>query len=430
MKAVITDRIYIKPTPEQATTIKATLTYKFEKYSKGNGAIKLFDRVLTYKSLPGGIISLPQGREDLIPEGYSIVDKRVTVPAEFPDPKFELFSEQQPIYNSVNSSCFINALPGWGKTFTALHIAKKLGQKTLIIVHTVALRDQWCAEIEKLFGIKPSVIGSSLFSTAGPIVVGNIQSLKKYVLKLSGMFGTVFVDEAHHCPATTFTEVLDASRAKYRIALSGTRTRKDGKHVLFNDYFGPVVFTPNVSNTIAPEIQIVKSNITLPVASTWSDRVTKLLNNDFYVGFISVLALKMLERGHQVLVIADRVDFLKEVSYYVGKSCVFVAGEVTYEERERAKNQLLSREKMCIAGSRQIFSEGISIDTLSCVILASPISNEASLEQIIGRVMRISDDKKLAPLVLDINLVGPESFRQAKLRRNFYMKKGWKILGS
>ena len=83
------------------------------------------------------------GREDLIPADYEIVDKRTTVPTEFPDFKFELRASQQEVFDRVDESCIINAWVSWGKTFTALAIASNLGQKTLVVVHTLALLKQW-----------------------------------------------------------------------------------------------------------------------------------------------------------------------------------------------------------------------------------------------------------------------------------------------
>ena len=86
-------------------------------------------------------------------------------------------------------------------------------------------------------------------------------------------------------------------------------------------------------------------------------------------------------------------------------------------------------EKSCIAGSRQIFSEGISINILSCVILASPIANDALLEQIIGRIMR-QHENKLQPVVLDMNFSGPSDKKQNKERLAFYSRKGWQVVGT
>ena len=87
----------------------------------------------------------------------------------------------------------------------------------------------------------------------------------------------------------------------------------------------------------------------------------------------------------------------------------------------------MSKEKLCVAGSRQIFSEGISINVLSCVILAVPISNDSLLEQIAGRIMRIHEDK-LQPLIIDMNFSGFSDKKQNNDRLSLYMRKGWKIV--
>ena len=132
-----------------------------------------------------GFITMPIGRDDLIPTNYEIVDKRLEVPAEFPEFKFELRESQQEVYNEVQDNCIINAWVSWGKTFTALAIAKKLKQKTLVIVHTLALRSQWEREVQKVFGITPGIIGSGKFNIDSPIVIGNVQSLYRRIPDLS-----------------------------------------------------------------------------------------------------------------------------------------------------------------------------------------------------------------------------------------------------
>ena len=96
---------------------------------------------------------MPIGRTDLIPEDYEIVDKRNDIPVEPLDFKFTLRDSQQSVYDEVEGSCIINAWVSWGKTFTALAIANKLQQKTLIVTHTLALRSQWEKEVQKVFGV-------------------------------------------------------------------------------------------------------------------------------------------------------------------------------------------------------------------------------------------------------------------------------------
>lgn len=427
-KAIITNRIYLdNPGVEETKAIVKALTYKIQK----DGGSKKFNSIETirnYKILPRGILSLPQGRTDLIPDTYEIVDKRVLVDVPFPKPKYPLRPEQQIIYDEVDDTCFINALVGWGKTFTALHLAVKFGQKTLVITHTAALRDQWIEECEVLFGITTGVIGGGKCDVDDhAIVVGNIQSIVKHKDKLAKEFGTIILDEAHHCPASTFADTVDTFHARYRIALSGTMVRKDGKHIMFKDYFGERVFKPPQSNTLTPVVKILKPGFTLKPGATWVDKITELVNDTKYQEFISGVALTQMMQGHSVLVIADRVEFLQKVKEYVGEDCVLVTGETDLEARKLAKEQILDGTKKCVAGSRQIFAEGISINSLSCVILAVPMSNDSLLEQIIGRVMRMHPGK-LSPVCIDVNFSGFADRKQNNDRLGLYLRKGWKVL--
>lgn len=428
-KAVISNRIYFKPPNEEySKKVKESLTYVIEKRVpvKGGGNKLLKEVIKNYKIFKEGILSIPPGRLDLLPDGMEIVDKRVTNPMPFPIPKSSLREDQKEVYDQVDDSCFINALVGWGKTYCALHVAAKLGQKTLVVTHTAILRDQWSKEVVKLFGFEPGVIGSGKYDIEPSIVVANIQTLVKVAPQLSKEFGTIIIDEAHHTPADTFSKALEQMHCRYRIALSGTMLRADGLHVLFKDYFGDKIFKPKVANTLAPIVKIIKTGMALPGSLNWAARINKLLYDPDYQEYVSVIAKAQIAKGHKVLIVAERVEFLERLKEHIGESCVLVTGQTSLEERNRIEQQLETGEKSCIAGSRQIFSEGISINILSCLILASPIAGEVLLEQLIGRIMR-KHPEKLYPEVIDLNFAGMSDRKQNNARLAFYMDKGWDI---
>jgi superfamily II DNA or RNA helicase len=426
-KAVISNRIYLSAPPEGFDSIRKALTYKLEQKGAGRGGKHtIIEIIRNYKLLPGNILSIPQGRTDLIPEGFVIVDKRTVVDMPFPDPKIPLREAQKLVVDEVKDSCFINALVGWGKTFTALHIARQLGQKTLVITHTTMLRDQWVEEIQNLFGMTPGIIGSGQFDIDSSIVVGNVQTLTKHGIALAKEFGTVIMDEGHHTPASTFTVLVDSMYARYRIGLSGTMIRKDGKHILLRDYFGDKVYKPPQSHTLDPSVRLLRPGISLTPGEVWVKKINNLLYDSDYQEYIAVIAKTQIAKGHSVLIVADRVEFLTNVKELIGEKCVLVTGETDFEARKTISGQIESGEISCIAGSRQIFSEGISMNRLSCVILAGPISNEVLLEQIIGRVMR-QHPEKLDPVVIDIQFSGYADKKQNNLRLGFYLNKGWEV---
>jgi superfamily II DNA or RNA helicase len=373
-----------------------------------------------------GLVSLPIGRTDLIPEHYEIVDKRIHVPVDFPEFKFELRDSQKKVFDEIEDNAIINAWVSWGKTFTGLAIAGKLGQKTLVVTHTVPLRNQWAKEVEKVYGFKPGIIGSGQFDLDSPIVIGNTQTLYRNVEKIRKEFGTIILDEMHHVSSPTFSKILDTNYCRYKIGLSGTIERKDGKHVVFRDYFGNTLFKPPKENYMTPTVHLVPSEIRFMDGAKipWANRVTKLANDEEYRHTISMLAAAYAARGHKVLVVSDRVAFLKACAELSGDKAICVTGEVAHEDREGLVDQILYGDANILYGTQAIFSEGISVDTLSCLILATPVNNEPLLTQLVGRVIR-KKEGKISPVIIDIHLKGNTARKQASNRVGFYMKQGW-----
>ena len=424
MKAVISHRIYMECGADLQEKIDKELTYSIPTHNpldppqviKNMGIIR------------NGLVSLPIGRTDLIPAHYEIVDKRVNKPVDFPDFKFDLRPSQQAVYDEIEDNSIINAWVSWGKTFTGLAIAGKLGQKTLVITHTVPLRNQWAKEVKKVYGFEPGIIGSGRFEIDAPIVIGNTQTLYRNIEKIRKEFGTIILDEMHHVSSPTFSKLLDTNYCRYKIGLSGTIERKDGKHVVFRDYFGNTLFKPPKENYMTPTVHIVPSEIRFMDGAKipWANRVTKLATDEEYQHTVSMLAAAYAARGHKVLVVSDRVSFLKRCAELTGDKAICVTGEVSHEDRETLVDEILYGDKEVLYGTQAIFSEGISVDTLSCLILGTPVNNEPLLTQLVGRVIR-KKEGKIDPVIIDIHLKGNTARKQASNRVGFYMKQGWNM---
>ena len=424
MKAVISHRIYMECGADLQEKIDRELTYSIPTHNpldppqiiKNMGIIR------------NGLVSLPIGRTDLIPSHYEIVDKRVNKPVDFPEFKFELRPSQKKVYDEIEDNSIINAWVSWGKTFTGLAIAGKLGQKTLVITHTVPLRNQWAKEVKKVYGFEPGIIGSGRFEIDAPIVIGNTQTLYRNIEKIRKEFGTIILDEMHHVSSPTFSKLLDTNYCRYKIGLSGTIERKDGKHVVFRDYFGNTLFKPPKENYMTPTVHIVPSEIRFMDGAKipWANRVTKLATDEEYQHTISMLAAAYAARGHKVLVVSDRVSFLKRCAELTGDKAICVTGEVEHEDREKLVDQILYGDAQVLYGTQAIFSEGISVDNLSCLILGTPVNNEPLLTQLVGRVIR-KKEGKIDPVIIDIHLKGNTARKQASNRVGFYMKQGWNM---
>lgn len=423
MKAVLSNRIYLSVNKEQTNELERELTYTIAPRIPSDPPIVF----KTFRYVREGLVSLPMGREDLIPSDYEVVDKRVVNEIEHPEFKFDLRPSQKMVYDEVEDNSIINAWVSWGKTFTALAIAGKLSQKTLVVTHTVPLRKQWENEVLKVFGFEPGVIGSGNFKISPPIVVGNIQSLYKKIKELRQEFGTIILDEMHHVSSPTFSRIIDKSCARYKIGLTGTLQRKDGKHVVFRDYFGDNVFKPPKENFMVPKIDILQLPIRFIDGTSipWANRINELAYNPEYQHSIAMTASSYAAKGHKVLVVSDRVDFLKNCAKLTGDNAVYVTGDIPHEKRPDILQQIYE-DKDILYGTQAIFSEGISLNILSCLVLATPVNNEPLLTQLIGRVIRDYEGKQ-QPAIVDINLIGKTAKRQAGQRLGYYIKQGYEI---
>jgi hypothetical protein len=413
-KAVVSNRIYMNRTDELHNYYIQNLTYILPPRRPGLPNEEICDVTRINKD----IITIPVGRIDLIPKDYEIVEKRTLAPTSFPAFRFTLREDQQEVYDIVEDSTLIIANPSWGKTFTGISLVTKLKQKTLVIVHTKLLLHQWISEVKKTLGIDAGIIGDKKYNIDSPIVIGLMQSIKNRILLVNKEFGTIIIDECHHIPATVFKGIIDAFHARYKIGLTATAWRKDGKHILLHNYLGGPrgeVRTKD-NNKVKPIVYMVDSGIPLNANAMipWATRVNELYErHEFMELFISLCQIQA-KKGHLVLGLADRVEFLKICHDVLDESMLVIGGT---EDRD-----FLGSKKQILLGTTKIFSEGVNIPPLSSLVLGMPLNNRGLLEQLLGRISRIHEGK-LQPEAIDIMLSGRTGKNQAIQRINFYSEK-------
>lgn len=434
MKVVLSNKAYFNCTDDELWEhCVAQTTYQVQDPNQKFPQVYRNSSRLTDK-----MVSIPATRLDiLISKGIEleIVDRRVYVPVEIPMPKFTLrvgvdgSIDQQEILDAFNDTGLINGNPGFGKTINALAIAWKLQQKTLVICTNVSIREQWEKEIEKWFGFKPGVIGSGKFDTSKPITVSNIQTVNKHSTLLGKEFGLVIVDEVHHCVATTFSNFLNYSHARYKLGLSGTLKRKDGLNVMFKDFFGFNVHVPTKNNVVNPEVHVYPVDVELSGNRTvpWANRASDVYNDDEYRNQLIEVCYLYWKLGHKVLFVSDRTELIEYVGEILAEFNVPVFQIIgATGDRGSIIQEVVEGPPCVLTAAQSIFSEGVSVNELSCLVMASLINNEALLEQLVGRIQRIVPGK-LQPIVVDMSLKGGTAAGQARGRRTVYINNGWEV---
>lgn len=149
-------------------------------------------------------------------------------------------------YTNGKTKILIEMATGLGKTYTAAHLTKRLIKKSpkrprvLFIAHQVEILLQSVTSFKNVLGIG-NYSFSACFSGSNPeetdfvfasfdTLYGQIKNLKK------SHFDYVIIDEAHHTPARTYSEVASVFSPRFLIGLTATPYRSDRKDVL--SFFG------------------------------------------------------------------------------------------------------------------------------------------------------------------------------------------------
>ena len=322
-------------------------------------------------------------------------------------------------------SGLIQAPCGWGKTFAGTYIVGTYKKPTIIVCHTKLLAEQWYSELKKLIsGTDIGFIGDGRESIK-PITVGIYKSLIKRLDKIQDTFEVMFVDEAHLCPAETFSKVVNGINAKVKIALSATPWRKDGLHVILPDYFGPNKVIAKDVSKLVPSVEVVKTSISFPIINPnrdWTKQLTKLGSNTAYLNLIATHARDKIASGRCLLILSERIEMLEQLRALIPNSVLLVGA--TKNRDEILKN---AGTKYSAILTTKIFDEGISCHRLDTIYFTCPNNNAAKLEQRIGRIQREHPEKK-SPLIVDFWLSGAIVQAQQRNRLEWYIRNNFPML--
>jgi superfamily II DNA or RNA helicase len=130
---------------------------------------------------------------------------------------------------------------GTGKTFVALLAIAHVGRPTLVITPTIPLMNQWYGEMLSAFGGPIGLIGGGYYDFQ-PLTVTTYDSAYIHLERWGNRFGLIVFDECHHLPSPSYQFAAIGSIAPYRLGLTATPERADGRESLYPELIGPIVY--------------------------------------------------------------------------------------------------------------------------------------------------------------------------------------------
>ena len=189
----------------------------------------------------------------------SVHDNRFTHTVSYPDFALDLREDQiaaeKAYINGLKGrypKCLIQLPTGKGKTILALHIAKVLSQKTLILVHKDDLVTGWQKDIALCYPtMKPGLIKAKSRKVGKQITIATVQTLTRMseeeLEEYTNQFGLVVQDECHHIGLNMFN-VIGQFNSKFKLGLTATPKRTDGLSFTFDLFLGGLCYTHTVNS--------------------------------------------------------------------------------------------------------------------------------------------------------------------------------------
>lgn len=297
---------------------------------------------------------------------------------------------------------------GSGKTQIGLAICGALGFRTLWLTHTHELLKQSMDRAKNCLGSVPlGTITEGKINASDGITFATVQTMAKINLSdFHDFWDVIIVDEAHRCVGTPtsltmFYKVVSGLSARYKFGLTATPKRTDGMEkamfaLLGEKFFEitkedvkdktcPLFVMPLIPTGYEPDVEdILNPDGTL----NYVDLITDCVNNDERNQVVSSAIESAVKTG-KTMVLSERVAHLEKLAEMCNHKHVILS---TAKKKER--EGILRGDWEVMFATYQIAKEGLDIPDLINLVMASPVKNDITVTQSVGRVMRAFPDKK------------------------------------
>ncbi|MBN1763499.1 MAG: DEAD/DEAH box helicase family protein [Methanomicrobia archaeon] len=118
---------------------------------------------------------------------------------------------------------------GAGKTVIGMKAIVALNVPTLVVVPTLELVKQWQRELEAKLGIEIGTYSGEAH-VLKPVTVATYDTTYLRAEELGNKFLFLIFDEVHHLPSPGYMNIAELFVAPYRLGLTATYEREDGRH--------------------------------------------------------------------------------------------------------------------------------------------------------------------------------------------------------
>ena len=297
---------------------------------------------------------------------------------------------------------------GTGKTIVFANVAKdevRHGEKVLILAHRDELLTQAQDKIKSATGLMcaKEKAEETCLDSFYRIVVGSVQTMmreKRLREFPADYFGTIIVDEAHHCLADSYQTVLSHFPDAHVLGVTATPERNNIQ--CLGEYFDTLAYEYSLPQAIRDGYLCKIKAQTVPLTLDLSG--VRMSAGDYAAGslgtaldpYLEQIAVEMQKycstrRTVVFLPLVATAKKFKAILNHYG----FKAAEVNGNSLDRKETLAAFEEgKYNVLCNAMLLTEGWDCPSVDCVVMLRPTKIRSLYCQCIGRGTRISPKKK------------------------------------
>ncbi len=296
---------------------------------------------------------------------------------------------------------------GTGKTVVFARVAEdcvRNGSRVLILAHRGELLQQAADKLEKATGLGCATekAEENCLGSWYRITVGSVQTMmrdKRLSAFPSDYFGTVIIDEAHHCISDSYQRVLQHFPDAKVLGVTATPDRGDMKNL--GQYFESLAYEYTLPKAIREGYLSPIRALTIPLKLELAG--VGIQSGDFKAGDIATaldpylyqIAAEMenycMDRKTVVfLPLVKTSQKFRDILNGYG----FRAAEVNGESRDRAEVlEAFDRGDYNVLCNSMLLTEGWDCPSVDCIVVLRPTKIRSLYSQMVGRGTRLCEGK-------------------------------------
>ncbi len=326
---------------------------------------------------------------------------------------------------------------GAGKTVVAIAAISRRLRATLVVAPTLDLVRQWSSQLARAFGVEIGVVGGGHHDVR-PITVTTYESAHLHMGNFGHRFGMLVFDECHHLPSDAYALAARMSLAPFRLGLTATPERADGREAELARLVGPIVHRRDIAE-LSGEFLADYETVRVAVRLTDEERATYEEERAIYRAFVTSHGIRMAspsgwsefviqssrgEEGRRAMrayMTQRRMAFSPPSKIeHVGRLLARHAGEraivftdanatayevsrrflvpvITHHTKVRERAEILdgfSAGTYDVIATSKVLNEGVDVPDASVAIVSSGTGSVREHVQRLGRILRKKGDKR------------------------------------